>query len=384
MLIENRLEAKLTTRIAIIIAVFTEDDSSQGVFRKYEEQQEAYAKLGLKCDLIYPSKSGVMRNQHLMVENKLNDYRSKIFHLTLNYFNHVAEHIKEHQYHAVIFRYHLSFPSFKRAIRNIKSSQPDLMLILDIPTYPYEAEYRSLLGRFRMTVDIFYRFDLNRYIDFILTTSNAKEIFNLPTIKVMNGCNAENYKLKRTRKRDGEIHLLAFGKLWRWYGLDRLLYGLAEYYTKDDVDCKVKLSIIGNGKEKESLKTLTSDLELFNYVRFKDFSSDINMDKEFDHADIGIGSLGIHRVLKSTNFSSLKHREYASRGIPFVYSGNDEGFKNFKYTMAYCSGDDPIDVNSIVDFFNSLSTDHTEIIRSHAKSHLNWENQLASVVKKLL
>ena len=56
------------------------------------------------------------------------------------------------------------------------------------------------------------------------------------------------------------------------------------------------------------------------------------LDELFEQADMGIGSLARHRS-GITHIKTLKNREYAARGLPFIYSEMDSDFEGKPYIL---------------------------------------------------
>lgn len=63
----------------------------------------------------------------------------------------------------------------------------------------------------------------------------------------------------------------------------------------------------------------------------------------FNQCDFGIGSLGRHRS-GIDKIKTLKNREYAARGIPFIYSETDEDFEQMPYVLKAPADESPIDI----------------------------------------
>jgi hypothetical protein len=109
------------------------------------------------------------------------------------------------------------------------------------------------------------------------------------------------------------------------------------------------------------------------------FGDDLN--KQFDLADIGVGSLARHRS-HITHIKTLKNREYAARGIPFIYSEMDEDFETMPYIMKVSPDDSPIDIESIIQFNEEKTINSLPIRKSIA--YLSWKIQMNKISKQLL
>ena len=74
----------------------------------------------------------------------------------------------------------------------------------------------------------------------------------------------------------------------------------------------------------------------------------------------------------------MKNREYASRGIPFVYSEQDSDFDHQPYVMKVPADESPVDVEAVLQF-----TDHCHIPPQDIRrtvEHLSWKNQMQQVI----
>lgn len=119
------------------------------------------------------------------------------------------------------------------------------------------------------------------------------------------------------------ISLIAVANIANWHGYDRILKGLASYKPKFSRDFVIE--IVGDGVEKNKLEKLVSTLSLNEKVTFHGFQKGKELEKLYDDADIGIGSLAIHR--KGLEYASeLKLREYGAIGLPMILAAQDPVF----------------------------------------------------------
>ena len=105
------------------------------------------------------------------------------------------------------------------------------------------------------------------------------------------------------------------------------------------------------------------------------------LDILFDKCDFGIGSLGRHRV-GIDKIKTLKNREYAARGIPFIYSETDSDFDDRPYVLKAPADETPVNIGNIVSFYHQLSFTPQEIRSSIAD--LSWKNQMKHVINSVL
>ena len=90
-----------------------------------------------------------------------------------------------------------------------------------------------------------------------------------------------------------------------------------------------------------------------------------------------IGSLGRHRS-GITAIKTLKNREYATRGIPFIYSEQDSDFDHQPYVLKAVPDESPINVQAILDFFDSHHFNSQDI--RNTVTHLSWNYQMKKVM----
>ena len=76
-----------------------------------------------------------------------------------------------------------------------------------------------------------------------------------------------------------------------------------------------------------------------------------------------------------------KNREYAARGIPFIYSEIDDDFENMPYIMKIAADETPVDIPQIIQFYQSIDRS-PEKIRNSIK-HLSWKEQMKKVIESI-
>ena len=103
--------------------------------------------------------------------------------------------------------------------------------------------------------------------------------------------------------------------------------------------------------------------------------------KVFNQCVFAVGSLGRHRS-GITHIKTLKNREYASRGIPFIYSECDSDFDCQPYVLKAPADDSPIDIQRVVDFIDTYDV-HPAVIRKTVE-HLSWKRQMQLVVESIM
>lgn len=255
-----------------------------------------------------------------------------------------------------------------------------MKVVMEIPTYPYDNEYESQgLGKQILFDKLFRKWQASQ-LDAIVTFSNYDRIFGQQTIKISNGIDFDSIQIKSsihdTKK---SLSLIGVAEIHQWHGFDRLLRGLADYYSEHK-DYLVFFHLVGyffSRREENIFRQFVVDNGLSSYVIIHGKQHDNALDEIFELCDMGVGSLGRHRV-GIKEIKTLKNREYAARGIPFIYSENDSDFDNMPYVLKASADESPIDICSIIDFYQRLSLSPKEIRESI--SHLSWKNQMNNVL----
>lgn len=256
-----------------------------------------------------------------------------------------------------------------------------IKMVMEIPTYPYDGEIASKNGIYYL--DKLCRIPMAKKFDYVVTFSDLARIFSQKTINISNGIDFNAVPLKNNIEvRSHELNLLGVANLTSWHGYDRIICGLSEYYNTANNDVKVKLHLV-TGLENDcvmELKQLVSRLKLERYVYFHGELHGKALDKLFDEAQVAIGSLGRHRN-NITQLKTLKNVEYAARGIPFIYSEINEDFDDASYVMRIKADDSPVNIPSIIEFYQHIQASPINIRASIAS--LSWDNQIEKVVNKV-
>lgn len=275
---------------------------------------------------------------------------------------------------------HNANPFINRMVRTLHCN--GVKVVMEIPTFPYEKQYEhsSLKNKMQLKIDILFRRTMAKYLDRIVTFSDDDTIFGVPTIRISNGIDFEHIPIKvRINDTSHEINLIGVADIHFWHGFDRMIEGLAVYYNRER-GRRVIFHIVGNGVEAElaRLRELTQRYNLTDYVVFHGPLSGDALDDTFERSDIGIASLARHRS-GITKIKTLKNREYAARGIPFIYSETDDDFDRMPYVMRVPADESPVDVDSVIGFCDANQFTSGDIRRSIVES-LSWRTQMQKVL----
>lgn len=261
--------------------------------------------------------------------------------------------------------------------------QLGVRILVEIPTWPYDAEFaRSPRSRkLKLQVDRLFRRGMARRIDRFVTFSDAATIFSRPTLRISNGIDFRSIPLHRNRHDNiHEVRLLGVANLHFWHGYDRVIEGLAHYYAATP-ERRVLFDIAGEGPAAAEYAEAVRRHGLEQVVRLCGPLSGQALDEAFDRADMGIASLGRHRN-GIERIKTLKNREYAARGIPFVYSETDGDFDAMPYVMKAPADDTPLDIDALLRFLDGVALTPAQI-RDTVAQTLSWDTQMARVVAYL-
>ena len=293
-------------------------------------------------------------------------------------FQAILDYIQKHDIQLVYIRsFHNSNPFTIHLCTSIQKA--GTRIVMEIPTYPYDQEYKylPLSWKINLAIDKCFRKRLARSLDAIVTFSDASVIFGQKTIQISNGIDFESIPL-RSPQPQADFHLIAVAEIHFWHGYDRMIEGLGLYYQTAPRR-KVYLHLVGGIGEAETVRFqfLIQKYHIEDYVIFYGQLENKDLNPIFDQANFAIGSLGRHRS-GIDKIKTLKNREYAARGISFIYSETDDDFEKMPYILKTSPDDTPVCVPQILDFYDSLTLSPLEIRRSIQS--LSWKTQMQKVI----
>lgn len=260
--------------------------------------------------------------------------------------------------------------------------------VTEIPTYPYDQEFVGFpfLTRLGLKIDQLFRNQLSNQMNAIVTFSDAETIFGQRTIRISNGVDMDSIPLHHYNdSEDDSVHLIGVAEVHYWHGYDRLIAGLGEYYRNITNPQPVYFHIVGGVWKSEMYDSIHAPgfselMDKYN-IRDKVFFHGQLFGEELDHlfnkCCFAIGSLARHRS-GITFIKTLKNREYATRGVPFIYSEQDSDFDDQPYVIKAKPDESPIDIPQILDFVDNHHFLPEEIRKT--VEHLSWKIQMQKVV----
>ena len=273
-----------------------------------------------------------------------------------------------------------------------KLKKAGIHAVTEIPTFPYDSEFKYVnrSQRIGFRIDQLFRHRLYQYMDALVTFSDATEIFGQRTIRISNGVDFDSIPLHHCHNliANGQLHLIGVAEVHIWHGYDRLIAGLGEYY-KNGGKRDVVFHIVGGVHPNEryraneyhpGLQAIIDKYGIADRVIFHSTLFGKELDDVFNQCQFAIGSLARHRS-GITIIKTLKNREYATRGIPFIYSEQDSDFDHQPYIIKAPADESPIDIQQIIDFIDDYSLKPEDIRKT--VGHLAWKIQMQTVVDEV-
>lgn len=260
--------------------------------------------------------------------------------------------------------------------------------VTEIPTYPYDQEFATFdkKSRLGLKIDQLFRNRLASEMSAIVTFSDADTIFGQRTIRISNGVDFDSIPLHDYHPVDDAIHLIGVAEVHLWHGYDRLIAGIGEYYKNTPKPRHVFFHIVGGVHPYEryracsfhpGMQAIIDKYGIQDYIIFHGQLFGEDLDKVFNLSCFAIGSLARHRT-GITVIKTLKNREYATRGIPFIYSEQDSDFDTKPYIIKAPSDESPINISQIIDFIETHYFEPAEIRKS--VENLSWKIQMKKVI----
>ncbi len=369
----------MSRKILLIYRVDKSDKSNIGVVNKLIGQIDGFTHNKVKIDYVIHDDRYIYLNSKVVF--KLKSSGPNVY-FKWRFFDYLPHELLE-GYTQIIIRHGVATLSFLRFLKTIKKINPKAKILIDMPTYPYSKEWKGISGKLVMLVDGALSSQLKKHVDYILHSGKEIEIFGIPTFPFSNGISLENVKIRSPKKSIGRWTFLAIGKWQYWHGLDRLIQGLHQYVSTGKKD--VRLKIVGTGPVEKDLKQLVKNFDLEKYVDFEGVLVGADLDASFDDADIGIGTLGLFRKGVRID-SSLKHREYVGRGLPFVLAGEETDFTDdLSFIHQVGAKEGPINIEAIVSFLKQADAKTMSIAAgAYAEKHLTWRMKMKILIQSVL
>ncbi len=374
------------------VLFFTKIDFSApatgGLFRKVKAQALALSRVnGWQVDLFYIQGQTAILQKHDGSEERLSFSSKRQRALYTN--RGVFHIIREQGYQVLYMRHFLLNPLLVWHLWRWRKKQPDHRFILELPTYPYRPEFRDAPFSVRLQVwlDQLCFSVLPGIVDRIVTFSRLSSISGVSTIQTDNGVDPESITPVTAAPPQPPFRILGLANLNIWHGYDRMIRGMAAWKQSGPKE-EIRFDIAGSGKEEQNLRDLVARLGVEDVVRFHGFIQGTALDDLIAQCHVGIASLGMHRTgVADGQTTTLKAREFAARGLPFLLGYKDHDFLSeypfCHFVPADESAIDPLLVRAFYQEVVQKDARYFASMRADAQERLSWSAKLAPVVSYL-
>jgi glycosyltransferase involved in cell wall biosynthesis len=361
-----------------IFPIYTDVEAESSINKKNKGILHAFRRLHVSFDIVSCTRKGCFLNETLIYPYSANKYIRWFQNRHWQYVI-LAKKIDWKLYGFLWIRMGLLNACKLFFFKKIKKQSP-VEIILEYGAFPF---YKELKGAefTGIPYDYLFRNRLQNYISYAITYCGQKEILKIPVIPIDNGIDIDSVpEISKNKISEDVFRIISVSTLQTWHGTDRIIKGIGALDRKDR---KVKLNIVGWGPELDKLKKLVKELELDDAINFLGYVVGEELDEAFEMADMAAGTLAMHRI-NLTSASSLKNREYCTRGIPFFLSSPDNDFPDSLPFVKYiASGENAVDIREIMAFYDQLKTRDTGYIKQmqeYAKNNLGWESKIKTVL----
>lgn len=335
------------------------------VFRTYIDQYKIWVTNGEKTEVI----------GKLFFKNEKLCRNTSLYCAVLNY-------IQRNNFDYCYIR---SIPTTKKYLEMVaRLKKSGCKTMVEIPTYPVHGEFESDKWYRKIIRKSFEKNEIKsiKFIDlYLLLGEQANDYLGCPAINIENGVDINIFNPKKHEKTQ-DFHMVFIGKVARWHGIDRVIEGL-NYYYKNGNSKRVYFHVIGTDADGtlKNCKNMVDKYGLEEYVIFEGPKYASEADHYFDISDVAIASLGDHRR-EVQNISLLKIKEYMARGIPFVYSMDDNMIdESWEFCYKISKDDSPVDIESVIKFAEKIQWECvTSRMRNICRETMGWESQISKVI----
>lgn len=274
--------------------------------------------------------------------------------------------------------------AMRKVLREIKQHNPKVKIVVEIPTYPYDAEYNSF--KFKSMLhwkDRYNRTKMKGLIDRFAILSEDEEVFGIPAIKIVNGIDVDGVKKRNPiYSNDGTLHICAVAGFKEWHGYERVIEGVREYYKNGG---KRNLVFHFAGGVLPEYLQLVEKYGLEEHFIFYGYKQGEELDEIYDKCTLALGSFGMYKI--GINMAcNLKSREAVARGIPMVTGCPTDIFvkEKYRYFLEFPNDPSVVDIKKIIDFNDEIYKEGEETvlntIRQYAYDNISMDTAMKDVI----
>lgn len=275
--------------------------------------------------------------------------------------------------------------SFVRWLRDVKTSNPNMKIIYEVPTFPYLTEAKPSLGSLPFALkEQRSAPKAARLCDRIVTFYGQDSIWGVPCIKLLNGYDFDRVTLPH-REPDEAVHILSVAVNAFWHGYDRFLEGLGCYYQNGGPE-DIHYHLVGDVLPEYA--ALVEKYALQDHVTLHGRLFGEPLEALYRQCSLGIDILGGHRKDYPVS-STLKSREYGAWGLPMVTSSPVDYMEpDCPWQLLVPYDDTPVDISAVLDYHRSIYAQAdpdavADAIRSFAYGKCHMDAAMAPVIRWL-
>lgn len=373
----------MTERIrgAYLARVDLTEPHLSGVAEKIRAQVAALQEFPADVDILHPAGGAILRNGAVATSYGEGALWKRLVHYFL-FHAWVGANLRGLQF--LYIRYQGCSPVFLRMLGRLRRANPGLVILLELPSYPYHSESTTLRQKLLSLLDRASRGSLHRHVDRIVTFSGEQRIFGIPTIRTDNGVDVASLTLLPRPPAGDGLRLFGLANLSFWHGYDRVIAGLADYRARGG-QRDIQFDIVGTGAELQRLQDQSRQAGLEDVVHFWGPRRGRELDDIVARAHVGISSIGMHRLDVDT--SNLKSREFCARGLPFLIGYEDRDFgPGLPFVFRVPADDSAVDVAELAAGYDRLCQSHPDyprVMRDYAEKGLTWQAKMQPVAMAL-
>ena len=280
-----------------------------------------------------------------------------------------------------------------KLLKRIKKENSEVKIIVElhsgIPTHYLRDDIRK--WDLYIKELLCHRF-LNKYVDVMAVLSNELEVkkcYGIDILTINNGFDFSTINTRTANTKENEINLVAVSSMNYAHGYDRVIEGMHRYYENGGKR-NILFRIVGEGEASPRCKKLIHNYDLVDRIDMLGYRTINELQSIYDNSDIGLSALALHRF-KYQNLKNtvMKNKEYVAAGLPVVGCSpldlaEVEELK--KYVLEVPSTEEPIDMNTIISFYDSIyeyENDAEKVItdiRKAAEGSLTYSVTMKSVI----
>lgn len=357
-------------------------DYTLGITRKVFSEIDSFKKLGYDVTYsgyledgvaIFNSDHEIIKKKKYIVKNEMINHifrRTMIMNLCIDYLRNLPD-VFDFSY----ARYHFFDRKYIQLLKAL--NRVSKKTVIEAHSTP---KFQPGLNKFTYVAwkDKKWNKYAKEYVDLVASMSGDDMMWGIPAVKIANGIDVDTIRLHNYSQSDNDINLIAVSFESPVHGYDRVLNGIYNYY-KNGGKRTINFHIVGSVMS--STRHLIDKLGLTDKCILYGPKSGKALDDIYDKANIGVGCLANHRI--GSHFgSALKTKEYIAKGIPFIYGWKETILEDFKYSFSCELNDDPIEIDKVIVFYDSLyKEDLAQKIRSHLSFKDTWVYQMKMVVE---